>query len=241
MTDGPYAAVHPTPTGESTVSRLAATAARSGFEGVVVRAPPGGPETPAGVGETEYLDRVAEEYGVDVVRGAEIDADDPAEARGHVGTLRESVTVLAVRGGTPALNRFAVESPRVDVLTAPMQGDGDVNHVLARAAANHGVRIEFDLGPVLRTSGERRVRALGDLRKLREIVAQYGTPSVVSASATSHLQVRAPRELGAVGEQIGLGGGHVREGLAEWGQLVARNRERQSEAYVAEGVRRGIE
>jgi len=241
MTDagGPYAAARPTPTGESTVARLAATAARSGFEGVVVRAPPDGPATPAGTDHREYLEDVAAEYSVDVVRGVEIDPEDPAEARGHVGTLRAEHTVLVVRGGTPALNRFAVESPRVDVLAAPMRGEGDINHVLARVAAKNGVRIECSLGPVLRAAGERRVRALGDLRKLREILEQYGVPAVVSADAASHLHLRAPRELAAVGDQVGLGGDRVRRGLAEWGRLAARNRERQSSAYIAEGVRWG--
>jgi len=92
---------------------------------------------------------------------------------------------------------------------------------------------------VLRLSGGRRVQALADLRKLREIVTQYDAPYVVSATPESHLQVRAPRELLAVGETIGFDREHVENGLAEWGRLAARNRERLSESFIEPGVERG--
>ena len=52
-------------------------------------------------------------------------------------------------------------------------------------------------------------------------------------------QVRADRELVAVGEAVGFDAERIREGLAEWGRLAARNRERTEDAFVAPGVRRG--
>jgi ribonuclease P/MRP protein subunit RPP1 len=225
-----YEAVHPAPRGESTVARHAATAAASGFEGVVVRQRPG--ETLDGAD----VDAVAASADVDVVRGVEVAADDPSVARGHVGARRPECDVLLVRGGSAAMNRFAVETPRVDVLTAPTRGGGGFNHVLARAAAENGVHVEFDLGPALRTDGGRRVRALQRLRKLRELVADADAPHVVSAGPRSHLQQRAPRELVAVGEVVGFDAEAVRDGLAAWGAIAARNRRRRSEEFVAPGV-----
>jgi len=120
-----------------------------------------------------------------------------------------------------------------------MADDGDVNHVLANCAAENGVRIEFDFGPVLRTAGGERVRALRDLRKLRELVADAGAPYVVSANPTSHLRLRAPRELVAVGEAVGFDPETVRTGLSEWRELAERNRHRQSESFIGPGVERG--
>ncbi|WP_121821473.1 RNase P subunit p30 family protein [Halostella salina] len=227
-----YEGVHARPDGDSTVARLASTAADYGFDGVVVRN--------HGDARADYdAERVADEYGVDVVEGLEVRADDPEAASGYVGNYRRDVTVLALHGGTPALNRFAVEQPRVDVLAHPMAGDGDFNHVLAKAARENGVRVEFDLSPVLRASGGRRVQALSDLRKLREVVEHYDAPYVVSADPASHLQLRAPRELVAVGEAVGFSAEQVRTGLREWGRLAERNREHQSEAFIEPGVERG--
>jgi ribonuclease P/MRP protein subunit RPP1 len=224
-----YEAVHAHPDGDSTVSRLAATAARHGYEGVVVR-------TREACRETD-LGAVAAEFGVDVVDGVEIAADSPEGASGAVGNFRRDHTVVCVRGGTDRLNRFAAEQPRVDVLTRPTAGSGDVNHVLVKAAKRNGVRIEFDFGPVLRSNGGPRVQALSDLRKLRELVDAYDAPFVVSAGARSHLQLRSSRELRAVGAVVGFEPDAVADGLAEWGRIAERNRDRRSESFVEPGVR----
>ena len=224
-----YEAVAAYPDGDSTASRQARTAARYGYDGLVVRSR-----------EAAYdPEAIADQYGIDVVDGIEVVAETPQQAAGRVGNVRSRYTVLMIRGGTDELNRYAVETDRVDVLTRPMAGDGDVNHVLARAASTNHVHIEFDFGPVLREHGGRRVTAIADLRKLRELVRHYEAPYVVSASAGSHRQLRGPRELCALGEQLGFSATEIRTGLAAWGEIAARNRERASAAYVEPGVRRG--
>ena len=224
-----YEAVHAHPDGSATATRFAATAARMGYDGVVIRARDATPD----------YDAIREASGIDAVNAVEVVAPDPERASGAVGGLRPEHTLLCVRGGTDRLNRFAVEHERVDVLTRPMADDGDVNHVLANCAAANGVRIEFDFGPVLRTTGGERVRALRDLRKLRELVVDADAPFVVSANPESHLELRAPRELIAVGEAVGFDPDVVRAGLREWGTLAERNRHRQSESFVEPGVERG--
>jgi ribonuclease P/MRP protein subunit RPP1 len=222
-----YEGVHAHPDGEATVARLARTAADYGFDGVVVRN--------HGDARADYDPAaVADEYDVDVVTGIEIRTDDAGQASGLVGNYRSKVDVVCVHGGP--LNRFAVEQPKVDVLAHPMW-DGDVNHVLAKAAAENGVHLEFNLGRVLRSDGGRRVQAIEVLRKLRELVEQYDAPYVVSTDPRSHLQLRAPRELVAVGEVVGFDPDAVEAGLAAWGEVAARNRQRDSETFMEPGVR----
>ncbi len=226
-----YEAVHVHPSGDSTAARFARTAARYGFDGIVVRA------------RSNVVDhdgaRIADATGIDVVDAVEVVADDQQGASGSVGNFRPKATLLLLRGGSNGLNRFAVEQDRIDVLTRPMAGDGDFNHVLARAARDHGVRVEFDLGPVLRSNGGYRVQAIRDLRRLRKLVEHYDAPYVVSANPSSHLQLRSPRELVAIGETIGFSAAQIRDGLAEWRRLAVRNRELASESFIAPGVKRG--
>jgi ribonuclease P/MRP protein subunit RPP1 len=224
-----YEAVHADPDGESTVARHALTASEYGFDGIVVR---NHGDSPA-----DYdRERVAEKYGVDVVDGVEVRAEDPSRASGFVGNHRDRQTIVVVHGGSEAINRFAVEQPAVDVLAHPMSGEGDFNHVLARAARENDVRVEFSFAHVCRRDGGERVQALRNLRKLRELVVQYDVPYVVSADPRSHLQLRAPRELAALGELVGFDRERVESGLAEWGRLAERNRHRQSDAFVQPGV-----
>lgn len=225
-----YEAVHATPDGESTVSRLALTAAEFGYDGLVLR------NHGDRRGDVD-LDAIPDD--VDLVSGIEVRGDSPQQLSGYVGNYRPEYDLLVVHGGTPAINRFAVEQAKVDVLAHPMAGDGDFNHVLAKAAAENGVRVELSLRPALRRSGGQRVQALQSLSKLYELVDTYDVPFVVSADPRSHLQLRAPRELAALGEEIGLGAETVHEGLAEWGRLADRNRERRSGEFIGPGVRRG--
>ncbi|ARS88919.1 RNase P subunit p30 family protein [Natrarchaeobaculum aegyptiacum] len=227
-----YEAVHAAPDGESSVAEFATTAARYGFDGVVVR-------NGAGARAEYDAEVIRADAGVDVVSGVEVQTDDPQQASGAVGNYRTDETIVVVVGGANAMNRFAVENDKVDVLARPMAGQGDVNHVLVKAAVTNGVRLEFDLGPVLRSHGGRRVRALQGLRKLRELVDYYDAPYVVSATPRSHLEVRAPRELLALGDEIGLSREFVEAGLAEWGRLAERNRDIMSESFLEPGVRRG--
>ncbi|MFB6267201.1 MAG: RNase P subunit p30 family protein [Halodesulfurarchaeum sp.] len=225
-----YEAVRVAAEGPTTVSRFASTAARSGFDGVVVRNRNADPAA---------YDReaIADAFGIDVVQGIEIDADDRTAASGTIGHRRSEAVILVLRGGTPDLNRFGAENPKVDVLSNPMGGEGDLNHVIVRAAAENGVRLEVDLGPALRMSGGPRVRHLRALRKQRELIQAYDAPYVVSASPRTHLQVRRPRELVALGAQLGFEPEFIEAGLEEWGTLAARNRERRSDSYVGPGVR----
>lgn len=227
-----YEAVHAYPDGEATAARHAREAASLGYEGVVVRN--------HGDAPAEYdPGAIVEEFGADVVRGVEVRTDDRSQAAGLVKRFREETTLVCVHGGNPSINRYAVEDPKVDVLAHPMRGQGDVNHVLARAAAENGVRLEFSLADVLRTDGGPRVRAISGLRKLRELVEAYDAPFVVSSDPASSLDWRSPRDLVAVCEVLGFDGETVREGLREWGRLAARNRERASESFIEPGVRRG--
>jgi ribonuclease P/MRP protein subunit RPP1 len=227
-----YAAVHARPDGDSTVARLAVTAAEYGFDGLVVR---NHGDSPASYDPAA----VRAETGIDVVAGVEVKAANRSTASGYIGSHRPDHAIVAVHGGDTAMNRFAVEQPAVDVLAHPMAGDGDLNHVLAKAACENGVRLEVDLAPVLRTTGGKRVRAVADLRKVRELIEAYDVPFVVSTGASSHLELRAPREQIAVCERLGFDADRAAAGLEEWGRLAERNRRRQSDRFVEPGVWRG--
>lgn len=226
-----YEAVHAAPDGESTVARLVVTAADQGYDGVVVRN--------HGDARAEYDPAaVADAAGVDVVPGVEIRADGPEQASGYLGNYRDDHVVLAVHGGPERMNRFAVAQDRVDVLAHPFR-EGAFDQATAKDAAEHGVRIEFDLRPVLASGGGPRVQAIRRLRTARDLVEHFDVPYVVTGDPRSHLQLRAPRELAAVGETVDLGDEFVREGLREWSRLAERNRERLSDSFIEPGVRKG--
>lgn len=225
-----YEAVHVQAEGQTTPDRFALTAAQAGFEGLVLRNQQS---------NLAPIDRetIADRYGIDVVEGIEIAAPDKATASGAIGNRRPEATVLLVQGRDPDMNRFVAESPRVDVLADPMGGEGDVNHVIANAAAENEVAIEIDLGGVLRKTGGSRVRTIQQLRKLRDLIEDADAPYVVSGAPRTHLELRGPRELIAVGTQIGFDEAALQAGLAAWGDIADRTRTRRDPTQVAPGVR----
>jgi ribonuclease P/MRP protein subunit RPP1 len=210
------------------------TAADCGYNGLVL-------VNPQDAGPQFDASAIRERYGIDIVRGSELTPETPEAAAGAIGHHRPESTVLALQGGTDALNEYAVRQDKLDVLARPMAGDADLDHALVKAAAKHGVRLAVDLGPVLRGAGDPRSSAISDRRKLWELISAYDAPYVVTARPSSHLELRSPRELAAVGRLAGLDQTAAETGLAEWRRLTDRNRDRLADGYVAPGVRRNGE
>ncbi|MBS3760210.1 MAG: ribonuclease P [Halodesulfurarchaeum sp.] len=225
-----YETVHVHADGPTTPGRFGVTVSRAGFDGMVLR-------NRQSNMVTVDAESLANQYGIGVVRGIEITAREKAIASGAIGNRRPEAEILLVRGRDPDLNRFVAESPRVDVLADPMGGDGDVNHVMANAAAENEVAFEVNLDGVLRQSGGDRVQTIADLRKLRELIEDAGAPFVVSGSPRTHLEVRGPRELIAVGTEIGFDLEQIKAGLSAWQAIAERNRDRLDPSSVRPGVR----
>ena len=73
---------------------------------------------------------------------------------------RAKACVLSVHGGNEKLNRAAVESQDVDILSHPGE---KLNQVLMRFASENRVAIEFNAGSIIKMRGTGRVRALAEL------------------------------------------------------------------------------
>lgn len=218
-------------TAASTVARIALTAADLGYEGILIRHPEPDNATldPATIGSFS---------GTEVHIGCEINTDSPAQASGLIGTHRPNTPILIVTGGTKSMNNFTVRQERVDVLANPV-ADHSVDHVLVKTAKSHGVHLELDLGPVLRSTGGNRVRSIQQLRKLWTLIDHYDAPFVVTGRPRSHLELRATRDLAAVGEIIGIDPEAIQAGMKQWRSIIQTNHERLADDYIEPGVNLG--
>ena len=206
-----YEFVHAAPETRTTPARTALTASRAGYDAVVLR------NHFDADGEDAYpFYDVPDKPAVPVHEGIEVRAEGVEEL--HEGVNRaemEDAAVVAVHGGDETVNRAAIEAG-ADLLAHPNRGRGrSFDHVLAREAADAGVAVELSLASVLRASGGERVRAIRDLQTTLRLVRKYGTPFVVSADPRTHLHIRAPRELRAVGDTVGIGDDEFDRGTEE--------------------------
>ncbi len=213
----------------STVARMALTAAELGYDGIIVRQPQPNHLTL----DPETISAFA---GIEVYTGCEIETDTRSQASGRLGSLRPTTPILIINGGTQSINQFAVRQERLDVLASPIGGH-PVDHVLVKTAKTNNVHLELNLGPVLRSTGGNRVRMIQKLRKLWSLIDHYDAPFVVTGNPRSHLEMRASRDLAAVGAVIDIDPDAITDGMNQWRNIIQTNQERLADEYIEPGVR----
>ncbi len=219
-----YEAVRVASQGPTTPARFASRAASLGYDGLVIHGP--FDQKRGGV--------IRERFDIDIVRGIAIEAADRETAAGAITDAREEGEIVTVYPGDEDIQRFLARRTAVDVLVPT----GEIEHTTAKVAGDHGIALAFDVGPVLRERGPTRVSALRDLRRLATIVDHFDVSHVVTANATLHLELRAPRELESLGAAIDGTAELVKDGLDQWGALAARARRNRDDRFIEPGVRR---
>lgn len=219
--------VHAYPEGGSTVSRMALTAKKYGYSGICV---------------ANHADFFTEVEGqspssdVEVIQGVEVAARNANELRKLVDRYRRKVTVLAVHGGDPAVNRAACEDDRVDILLHPPDGKtSGINHILAKLAADKHIAIGFELAPIICGKGGMRVRTLSYYRTNLALAKKYNAPFVVVSGAMSIYDMRDVRSMIALCSLFGMSEKDTIAGLSYYpSQILKRNT--PGSGYIMEGV-----
>jgi ribonuclease P/MRP protein subunit RPP1 len=220
--------VHAVPDGENTIEQLTALARYFGYSGIALanhsdKLPQSWPELPS----TDE---------VEVFRGIELVEENPSKLHGLIGKFRKSVDVLIVHGGSEAVNRAALENPRVDILNHPaFDKSSGLNQVLAKAAAENDVAIGLTLRPLLHSRGPRRVHLLSDLRANLDLARKYDVPLVLSSDAISCFDLRSPMEVLALAEICGLEEQEALEAMTTVPErIISRNS--PGPGYIREGI-----
>lgn len=208
----------------TTPARFASTAAEYGYDGIVVR----GEITEAA------CDRIGVEFDIDVVRGAVVAGEDRNEVAQAIASTRATAEIVSGTAPDERMQRFLAQREHLDTLNP----DGTIPHTIAKLARDHGIAIEIDLGPVLRERGTNRVSAMRTLRRVIRIVDHYDLPYVIGTNPSSHLELRAPRELMALGPYLGFDTEAVEAGLERWGELARRARRARDDRFIEPGVER---
>ena len=145
------------PEGSASASRLALTAKRLGYQGIIICN-----QEPQKLFRPEATDRVK---GIEVAFGAEVAAQNAKALKSRISALRARYPFLVVRGTTEEIIKVASEDPNVDLLLHPCDGRRPLGIATARAARLNQVSIGFDLRPLLHLCGSPRARWLEAFRR----------------------------------------------------------------------------
>ena len=140
----------------------------------------------------------------DVYTGIEIKEDNVAKLKKNIVKLREKSDIIIVGGGSEEINRTALEDGKVDILSHSTSRGFPLNHILAKAAADNGVALDFDPDTIIMQKGGNRIKILTAQRKNVQLARKYDFSMIITSNAKSHYDLRKPREMVALGMIIGM-------------------------------------
>jgi len=212
------------PEGAASASRMALTAKGLGYQGIIIcNRDPG----------RIFMPQAAEKIrGIEVAIGAEVTASGSKALKSRISALRARYPFIVVRAGSEETIRVASEDPNVDLLIHPCEVRRPLTIATARSAKLNQISIGFDLRPLVILRGSSRSRWLQATRRNLQLVRKFELHPVITASATSHLDLHSPRDLVAMAEVAGFEPDEAEMALRWPGILLALNRRK----WVAPGV-----
>ncbi len=180
------------------------------------------------------------EVGLDFVSRVDLRPRNPDELLNLLRRTRRRFELVCVMCETKEVARQAAKDRRVDLLSFPLLDYRRrfFDHAEAELASSAVAGYELDVKPLLVLEGPLRVRFLSSLRREVALALEFGLPLVVSSGAFEPLLLRKPREMALLASLAGLAGDSALDAVSEVpAGIVARNRDKLSEGFVAPGIR----
>ena len=184
------------PEGSDSPSRLGLAAKHLGYDGIIICN-----SEPGNIFRPEASEKI---NGVSISFGARVVANTPRSMLSRVDSFRSKYPFIAVCGGSEEINRAACENPIVDVLIHPGNGKHILEISSARAAKLNQVAIGIDLSPLIWLRGSSRSKWMSVIGRSLDLIRKFDLDIMITAGCRSHLDLRAPRDLLALAEIVGL-------------------------------------
>lgn len=183
------------------------------------------------------IQKIAEKIGIEIFLGLE--ARNPHELEVLV-QKRKKFDVLLAQGGDLKMNRLAVETPQVDILTHPSfeRNDSGMNHVLMKLAKENNVAIEINFREVLVNERKSRSKVLTNMIANVNLAEKIHAPLIICSDSLSHWELRDPLELSSFLIQLGLKINEAKDCVTKIPEkIILQNKERRNEKWVQPGVK----
>lgn len=179
------------------------------------------------------------EIGIEIYPGVSIEAANPIDMKQMLSKVREHALIVAVSGGSYAMNRAACEDSRVDILFHPELGrnDSGLDAICMNAAAANNVAIGIDFRNILYSFRRSRGTLLANLATVLKLAEHSKVRVVVCSGANSIWEMRDPRELISIVNVLGMELGKSFQCLSDIpSAMVEANKKKLMGTTVTEGV-----
>jgi ribonuclease P/MRP protein subunit RPP1 len=183
------------------------------------------------------VSEISEKFDLDIFIGFEAKGSEELK---KLVKIRKDYDILLVRGSDLYLNRKAVQTKEVDILTHPelKRKDSGFNHIMAKLAARNDVAIEINFREILQSSKGTRSHVIQNIAKNIKLCKKFKAPMIICSGAVSHWQLKDPKILMSMGFMLGLELNESKKALSEVPESIIRMiKERKSKEWVRPGVK----
>ena len=180
---------------------------------------------------------VSKKIGIDIFIGLEATT---LEELKKLINVRRDYDLLLVRGTNLNLNRKAVQTKEVDILTHPEYNrkDSGLNHIMTKLAAKNKVAVEINFREILQSSKNTRSHIMHHIQENVKLCKKYKTPIIISSGAVSHWQLKDPKILISMGCLVGLELNEAKKALSKTPEdMIKMIKERRDKRWVRPGVK----
>ena len=153
----------------------------------------------------------------------------PSKLRDEIRKYKDTDDILIARGKDEEVTRAAVETERLDIILQPVK----FNNVLGKIASDNSIALGFNIGSIIHTRGEERVRELRIMRANLMYARKYDLQMVLTCEPYSMYDFRSPREMAALGGLFGMSLKEAVDGMSTVPLDIIR---KKSTGHIQEGV-----
>lgn len=221
--------------GESSIEQIAERAKILGYSGICFS------EYYKGKDRMDELkaeiEKVSGKCDIDIFLGFE--ARTTKEIKTLSG-MRGMFDVLLVHGGDLKVNRAAVETKEVDILTHPEHGryDCGMNHVMAKLAKKNNVAIEINFREILIHDKKTRATLLSNMRDNIKLAKKYKAPIILCSGSISHWELRDHMCITSMASELGMDEITAKYSISKIPESILKlANERKSKKWIMPGVK----
>ncbi len=222
--------------GESSIEQIALRAKELGYSGICFSEYF---ENKSQIDKLKHdISKVKEKVGIDIFLGFE--ARTTQELKKLV-TIRKMYDILLARGGDLKMNRDAVETKEVDILTHPehKRYDSGINHVMAKLAKKNDVAVEINFREILTSNKKTRSMILSNMMENVRLAKKYSVPVVICSGSISHWELRDPLSMVSMLNTFGMKLKDSKASISKVPEsIINETKKRKDVKWIMPGVRK---
>ncbi len=186
----------------------------------------------------EEIKKKAENFNLELYRRIDLSPKNVEDLKNKLRQFRRKCEILSVKCVEKKICTWAARDRRVDILNFPsFEYLKNFTESTANLAVEGETAIEIWFKQFLGVRGIKRARLIAETRRVAKIALEKGVKIVIDSGAGNIFEMRAPRELGALGYLLDIPEKHMELAISETPlNIIKTNLCKLSPNFVLPGV-----